>query len=88
MVMFIFPLVWHSSAGRTLHKAKVKYSGFGFGGSCVSFKVYETACVPRDPAITCPGLFKGARSPSVLARPCLSYCMLWPYLVRRYLVFC
>ena len=88
MVMFVFPLVQHSWAGRTLRKAKVKYSGFGFGSSCVSLKVHEAACVPRDPAITRPSLFKGAHFPSVLARPCLSYCKLWPYLVRQYLVFC
>ena len=62
--------------GRTLRKAKVKYSGFGIGGSHVSLKVREAACVPRDPTIMSPGLFKGARSLSVLARPCLSYCML------------
>ena len=63
MVMFVPPLVWHSWVGCTLRKAKVKYSGFGFGSSHVSLKVYEAACVPGDPAITCPGLFKGARSP-------------------------
>ena len=74
--------------GRTLRKAKVKYSGFGFGGSRVSLKVHEAVCVPGDPTITCPRLFKGAHSLSVLARPCLSYCVLWPYLVRRYLMFC
>ena len=74
--------------GRTLRKVKVKYSGFGFGSSRVNLKVREAASVPRDPTVTCPGLFKGACSPSVLARPCLSYCMLWPYLVRWYLVFC
>ena len=68
MVMFVFPLVRHSRAGRTLHKAKVKYSGFRFGGSHVSLKVREAVCVPGDPAIMCPCLFKGARFLSVLAR--------------------
>ena len=68
MAMFVYPLVWHSWAGRTLCKAKVKYSGFGFGGSHASLKVREAACVPGDPAIMCPCLFKGARFLSVLAR--------------------
>ena len=88
MVMFIFPLVWHGWAGCTLRISKVMYSGFGFGGSCVSLKVREALRVPGDPAIMHPSLFKGARSPLVLARSCLSYCKLWPYLVRLYLVFC
>ena len=89
MVMFVFPLVQHSWVGCTLRKAKVKYSGFGFGSSHVSLKVREAVCVPGDPDITHPSLFKGARSPLVLAWPCLSYCRVWPYLVRRgYLVFC
>ena len=74
--------------GRTLRKAKVKYSGFGLGSSHVSLKVREAVYVPRDPAVTCPGLFKGAHSPLVLAKPYLSYCILWPYLVRQYLMFC
>ena len=74
--------------GCTLHNAKVKYSGFEFGGSRATLRVCEAVCVPRDPTITCPCLFKGARFPSLLARPCLSYCKLWPYLVRWYLVFC
>ena len=88
MVKFIYPLVRHSCAGSTPHKAKVKYSGFGFGSSHASLKVHEAVCVPGDPAITHPCLFKGAHFLSVLARPCLSYCKLWSYLVRRYLVFC
>ena len=32
-----------------------------------SLKVREAKCIPGDPAITCPGLFKGSRSPLVLA---------------------
>ena len=38
-----------------------------FGGSCQSLKVREVKCVPGDPAITCPVLFKGSRSPLSLA---------------------
>ena len=45
-------------------------------------------CFPVDPAIMCPVLFKGSRSPLSLALLYLAYCTLRPYLVRRYLVFC
>ena len=45
-------------------------------------------CVPGDPTITCPVLFKGSRSPPSLAQPYIPYCALRPYLVRRYPVFC
>ena len=41
---------------------------FSFGGSRQSLKVREVKCVPGDPAITCPVLFKGSRSP-------LSFCL-------------
>ena len=40
---------------------------FCFGGSCQSLKVHEVKCVPRDPTITCPVLFKGSRTPLLLA---------------------
>ena len=40
---------------------------FCFGSSHQSLKVREVKCVPRDPAITCPVLFKGSRSPLLLA---------------------
>ena len=40
---------------------------FCVGGSCQSLKVREVKCVPGDPAITCPVLFKGSRSPLSLA---------------------
>ena len=40
---------------------------FPFGSSRQSLKVREVKCVPRDPAITCPVLFKGSRSPLSLA---------------------
>ena len=61
---------------------------FWFGSSCQSLKVREVKCVPGDPAIMCPVLFKGSRSPLSLALLYVAYCMLRPYLVRRYLVFC
>ena len=35
---------------------------FSFGGSHQILKVREVKCVPGDPAITCPVLFKGSRS--------------------------
>ena len=59
MVKFIYLLVWHSYAGHTLLKAEVTYSGFGFDGSRASLKVCEAVCVPGDPAIMLPCLFKG-----------------------------
>ena len=40
---------------------------FCVGGSHQSLKVCEVKCIPRDPAITCPVLFKGSRSPLSLA---------------------
>ena len=40
---------------------------FCFGGSHQSLKVCEVKCIPGDPAITCPVLFKGSRSPLLLA---------------------
>ena len=40
---------------------------FSFGSSRQTLKVREVKCVPRDPAITCPVLFKGSRSPLSLA---------------------
>ena len=61
---------------------------FWFGSSCQSLKVCEVKCIPRDPAITCPVLFKGSRSLLSLALLYVAYCTLRPYLVRRYLVFC
>ena len=61
---------------------------FWFGGSRQSLKVCEVKCVPRDPAITCPVLFKGSHSLLSLALLCVAYCTLHPYLIRRYLVFC
>ena len=45
-------------------------------------------CIPGDPAITFPVLFKGSCSPLSLALLYVAYCTLRPYLVRRYLVFC
>ena len=40
---------------------------FCLGGSRQSLKVREVKCVPRDPATTCPVLFKGSRSLLLLA---------------------
>ena len=40
---------------------------FCFGSSHQSLKVREVKCIPKDPAITCPVLFKGSRSPLLLA---------------------
>ena len=39
---------------------------FCLGGSHQSLKVREVKCVPGNPAITCPVLFKGSRSPAVI----------------------
>ena len=61
---------------------------FCFGSSRQSLKVREVKCIPRDPAIMCPVLFKGSCSPLSLALLYVAYCMLCPYLVRQYLVFC
>ena len=61
---------------------------FCFGGSQQSLKVHEVKCVPGDPAITCPVLFKGSCSLLSLALLYVAYCTLRPYLVRWYLVFC
>ena len=40
---------------------------FCFGGSHQNLKVCKVKCIPGDPAITCPVLFKGSRSPLLLA---------------------
>ena len=40
---------------------------FCLGSSHPSLKVREVKCVPGDPATTCPVLFKGSRSPLLLA---------------------
>ena len=61
---------------------------FCFGSSRQSLKVREVKCIPRDPAITYPVLFKGSCSPLSLASLSVAYCTLRPYLVRWYLVFC
>ena len=42
-------------------------------------------CIPGDPAITFPVLFKGSCSPLSLALLYVAYCTLRPYLVRRVL---
>ena len=40
---------------------------FCLGSSRQSLKVREVKCIPRDPATTCPVLFKGSRFPLSLA---------------------
>ena len=40
---------------------------FCFGSSHQGLKVCKVKCIPRDPAITCPVLFKGSHSPLLLA---------------------
>ena len=40
---------------------------FCLGGSRQSLKVREVKCIPRDPATTCPVLFKGSCSIMLLA---------------------
>ena len=40
---------------------------FCFGSSHQGLKVRKVKCVPGDPAITCPVLFKGSRYPFLLA---------------------
>ena len=52
-------LVWHR-----IYKLMLL---FCLGGSRQSLKVHEVKCVPRDPATTCPVLFKGSRSLLLLA---------------------
>ena len=86
ILKFSYLLVWHR---------KRLYSWFNrvtpcfwFGGSRQSLKVREVKCVPGDPAIMCPVLFKGSRSPLSLALLYVAYCTLHPYLIRQCLVFC
>ena len=58
-------LVWHRKRLSTrLNKVTL---WFCLGGSHQSLKVHEVKCVPRDPALTCPVLFKGSCSPLSLA---------------------
>ena len=59
VVKCLYFLVWHCVSKITLL--------FCLGGSCQSLKVREVKCVPRDPATTCPVLFKGSRSLLLLA---------------------
>ena len=40
---------------------------FCLGGSRQSLKVREVKCIPGDPTLMCPVLFKGSRSPLSLA---------------------
>ena len=65
IVKFPYLLVQHCKWLYT-HLTKVTLC-FHFGGSHQSLKVREVKCVPRDPAIMCPVLFKGSHSPLLLA---------------------
>ena len=55
---------------------------FCFGSSHQGLKVCKMKCVPGDPAITCPVLFKGSRSPLLLALA-LHSLLYVPYLSRK-----
>ena len=79
-------LVWHRKQLCTwLNKVMLC---FCFGGSHQSLKVHEVKCIPGDPAITCPVLFKGPTPRCHWLCFYVAYCTLRPYLIRRYLVFC
>ena len=65
ILKFPYLLVWHRK-GLCMHLNKVMLC-FCFGSSHQSLMVCEVKCIPRDPAITCPVLFKGSRSPLLLA---------------------
>ena len=69
------PLVWlglticivKSSYFLVRHRVSKITLLFCLGSSCLSLKVHEVKYVPRDPATTCPVLFKGSRSLLLLA---------------------
>ena len=65
ILKFPYSLVRHRKRLYT-HLNKVTLC-FCFGSSHQSLKVREVKCIPGDPAITCPVLFKGSRSPLLLA---------------------
>ena len=61
----IFPckvFIFSSTASYILNNAPLC-----LGGSRQSLKVRAVKCIPRDPATMCPVLFKGSRSPLLLA---------------------
>ena len=65
ILKFLYLLVrHHKPLCRWLNKVTLC---FHFGSSRQSLKVREVKCVAGDPAITCPVLFKGSRSPLFLA---------------------
>ena len=65
ILKFPYLLVWHRKwPYMCLNKVMLC---FCFGGSHQSLKVREVKCVPGDPTITCPVLFKGSHSPLLLA---------------------
>ena len=65
ILKFLYLLVRHCKWLYT-HLNKVTLC-FCFGGSHQGLKVHEVNCIPGDPAITCPVLFKGFHSPLLLA---------------------
>ena len=70
ILKFPYLLVWHCKRLYTrLNKVTLC---FCFGSSHQSLKVREVKCIPGDPAITCPVLFKGSCSPLLLALALLS----------------
>ena len=57
-------LVWHCERLYTrLNKVTLCFS---FGGSRQNLKVREVKCIPGDPTIMCPVLFKGVPLPTVI----------------------
>ena len=65
ILKFSYLLVWHRKQLCTwLNKVMLC---FCVGSSRQSLKVHEVTCIPRDPAIMCPVLFKGSHSPLSLA---------------------
>ena len=65
ILKFSYSLVWH-------YKRQYSYLNklmlfFCLGGSHPSLKVHKVKCIPRDPALTCPVLFKGSYSLLLLA---------------------
>ena len=65
ILKFSYWLVWHRN--RPYPCLNMLMLDFCLGSSHPSLKVCEVKCVPGDPAITCPVLFKGSRSPLLLA---------------------
>ena len=73
ILKFPYLLVWHRK--RLCTRLNKVVLCFCFGSSHQSLKVREVKCVPGDPTIMCPVLFKGSHSPLLLALAlrCLLY---------------